>query len=91
MFQTLKTITVLSAILLLVSPLSAAEPTTLQIRMTAADAIRSGTHAQTWNKLTTYVEKRVASTPRLSSRELARLAVAADCIRLMELLEPRSQ
>lgn len=62
-----------------------AAPTSEQIRKAALDYVVKGTQGEGIEKVSGYVEQRMGRGSRVSTRELGQLAVAADCVRFMEL------
>lgn len=62
-----------------------AAPTSEQIRKAALDYVVKGQQEEGVGKIAGYVEQQMGRGSRVSTRELGQLAIAAECVRFMEL------
>jgi len=65
--------------------LLSAAPTSEQLRVATLDHIRKGTQQEGIDQFTSYLSKRLNALSRVPTRELGQMAVAADCVRFMQL------
>jgi hypothetical protein len=62
-----------------------AEPVAEQLRSVALEHVRNGTQGEGMARITGYLSRQLNATTRVSTRELGQMAVAADCVRFLQL------